>query len=203
MAKPITACPTLTYLLTLRNDTQLPQLYLPIESIKYVQWHARGLTKSKLSEFKHFLSSFSPEIVLLSETHWHDRFNVKFEQFFLLKKNRIGTQGGGVAILVHRSLQFNPFIINTPESVEAIGVSLFSSQFGPINFISVYCSRGSFGVNDIVSLFNSENPPFSLEAILMHTTKCKNLTRLITMGGRPLRASYPTSRTSVFSLRWT
>jgi hypothetical protein len=40
-------------------------------TIKCIQWNARGLTKSKLEEFRRMLSSVKPEIVLLHTLHAH------------------------------------------------------------------------------------------------------------------------------------
>lgn len=44
--------------------------------------------------------------MLLSETHWTDAFNVKLKAYHIAKKNRLNRIGGGVAIFIHKSLQF-------------------------------------------------------------------------------------------------
>lgn len=104
---------------------------------KCIQWNARSLTKSKLEEFRDFLFSSNPEIVLLSETHWVNTYNVKFKSYHILKKNRPNRTGGGVATLVHKALQFTPLEVRTSTSVEAIGVKIMFTNSVQINFISV------------------------------------------------------------------
>lgn len=124
---------------------------------KCIQWNARGLNKSKLEEFRNFLSKSKPEIVLLSETHWVKPFNVKFKSYHILKKNRPNRIGGGVAILVHKALQFQPLEITTSTTVEAIGVKIFCQNQEEINFVSAYVPRGYCGIEDIVPLLHHPN----------------------------------------------
>ena len=50
--------------------------------------------KSRLEEFKHFLNYSIPSVVLLSETHWNDSFNVQFSSYNAIKKDRSDRRGG-------------------------------------------------------------------------------------------------------------
>ncbi len=68
--------------------------------LKCLQWNARGLTKSRLEEFRTLLNSHDPDIVFLSETHWNQFFQVKFRNYSTLKKDRNNRRGGGVALLI-------------------------------------------------------------------------------------------------------
>ena len=68
------------------------------ENFKCLQWNSRGLTKSKLEEFRHYLSLVNPEVALLSEKHWNSGFAPKFKTHHILRKdcpNRLGGGGGG------------------------------------------------------------------------------------------------------------
>ena len=58
------------------------------ENFNCLQWNARGLTKSKLEEFRHYLSLINPEVTLLSETHWNSGFAPKFKSHHILRKYR-------------------------------------------------------------------------------------------------------------------
>jgi hypothetical protein len=127
------------------------------EGLRCIQWNARGLSKSKLEVFRNFISSTNPEIVLLSETHWTDAFNVKFKAYHIAKKNRLNRIGGGVAILIHKSLQFLPLNLKETNSVEAIGVQVICSNNTPCNFISAYVPKGDCDTDEIVNLINSSN----------------------------------------------
>lgn len=51
-----------------------------------MQWNARGLTGSKLDEFRIILNSQDPDIVFLSEFFWNKSFIVKFKNYSILKK---------------------------------------------------------------------------------------------------------------------
>jgi ribonuclease HI len=127
------------------------------EELRCIQWNARGLSKSKLEEFRNFISSTNPEIVLLSETHWTDAFNVKFKAYHIAKKNRPNRMGGGVAILIHKSLQFLPLNLKETHSVEAIGVQVICSNNTPCNFISAYVPKGDCDTDEIVNLISAGN----------------------------------------------
>ena len=76
------------------------------EKLRILQWNARGFPKSRIEEFKHFLSYSVPLVVLLSETHWNDYTNVQFSSYNVIKKDRSGRRGGGVATLIHKYLKF-------------------------------------------------------------------------------------------------
>ena len=105
------------------------------KKIKCVQWNARGLTKSKLQEFNKFLSSTSPEIVFFSESHWSSSFNVRFRSYHILKKDRAQRMGGGVALLIHKSVQFLPLKCYSSNTVEAICATILTKNTGNIDVI--------------------------------------------------------------------
>lgn len=107
-----------------------------------LQWNARGLTKSRLEEFKHALSYFVPSVVLISETHWKDLFNVKFSCYHVIKKNRTNRRGGGVAILAHHSYKFSVIQLDSYHSIEAVGVSIALPRHPSLDLISAYAPRG-------------------------------------------------------------
>ncbi|KAI9553779.1 hypothetical protein GHT06_019043 [Daphnia sinensis] len=73
--------------------------------LKIIQFNARSLTRTTLTQFKAHMHQQKPHIATLSETFWKDTFEVKFKDYFVVKKNRQGLVGGDVAILVHKSQQ--------------------------------------------------------------------------------------------------
>ena len=129
----------------------------PTKKIKCLQWNARGLTRSKLEEFRDYLISFSPEVALISETHWSSAFDVRFRAYHVLKKDRHPRQGGGVALLIHKSLQFLQIDCPPSDTVEAIGATVITSDFGSVDFFSVYVPKGNCDLEDIQFLFNRDN----------------------------------------------
>ena len=112
-------------------------------NLKILQWNARGLTKSRLQEFKHFLSYSVPSVVLLSETHWNDSFTPKFSSYNVINKNRHERSGGGVAILVHNSIKFSLLPLDNSHSIEMVAISISSATFFSLNFVSVYAPKGN------------------------------------------------------------
>ncbi len=91
--------------------------------LKIIQWNARKLFKSKLQEFKFNIRCLNPHIVLLNETFWRDEYIPKFTAFntYYLNQN---THGGGVAILVKKSIQAAPMILPQTPNVEAVGTTI-------------------------------------------------------------------------------
>lgn len=104
------------------------------------------------------LSSVSPSVVLHNETHLNPSFNVKFKNLTIIKKDRLDRQGGGVAILVKKSIQVSPLLISSSHKVEVVGVSIFTSDVGAIDFLSVYVPIGSAcDTEEITSLIDRPN----------------------------------------------
>jgi hypothetical protein len=87
---------------------------IPPNNFKCVQWNAIGLTKAKVEEFRQFLSSVCPDIVLLSETLGKPYFNVLFKSYHVLKEDRPHKAGGCVAILIKKNIRFSPFSLTPP-----------------------------------------------------------------------------------------
>jgi exonuclease III len=113
-----------------------------------LQWNARELTKSRLEEFRVLLNQLNPDLVFLSETHWSHHFNVKFKFYHVLKRDRQLHRGGGVALLVKKSIQFSvkpPINLN---AIEAIGATIFTNS-GEVDCFSVYSPKGDCSSEDI------------------------------------------------------
>ena len=114
-------------------------------NLKLIQYNARSLTKSNLIEFKAHLHLHKPHILTLCETFWRDSFSVKFKQYYAVNKNRVGQVGGGVAILIHKSLQFKQLQLPDLQTIESIGVSITTENNGRnemLDIISIYIPNG-------------------------------------------------------------
>ena len=97
--------------------------------IKLLQWNARSLYRSKLEEFKNNLRKINPHLVLLSETHWNEKYIHKFSAFNSIYINRQG-QEGGVAILVKKTIQYTKLLLPRLDTIEATGIPL-NSRMAP------------------------------------------------------------------------
>ena len=167
-------------------------------NLKILQWNARGLTKSRIQEFKHFLSYSVPSVVLLSETHWNDSFTPKFSSYNVINKNRHERSGGGVAILVHNSIKFSLLPLDNSHSIEMVAISISSATFFSLNFVSVYAPKGNSTKEEILSLF-SQTGHLSSVATSMRIILCGSLSPIqieqATLFGT-LLWNYPTLRYS-------
>jgi hypothetical protein len=85
------------------------------------------------------LSSVKPEILLLSETHWNKSFNIQFHTFHTLKKD------------------YEAIMLNTDDTIEAIGVKIKCTNNDNITFTSVYAPKGDCSSDDIGPLLNYPN----------------------------------------------
>lgn len=110
-----------------------------------IQYNARSLTKANPIQFKSHLHKYKPHVALISETFWKDTFLVKFKNYNVINKNRQSQAGGGVALLIHKSLQFT--LINLPDfrTIEAVGASIDvtnDSTYQKFDMISIYIPNG-------------------------------------------------------------
>jgi exonuclease III len=111
-------------------------------NITCIQWNSRGLTKARLEEFRNFLSTSTPSVVLVCETFWNNNFSFRFRSYNVINKNRADRHGGGVAILINKSIPFTSLNITNSDSIEAVGISIHTHDLGPIDIISAYCPKG-------------------------------------------------------------
>ena len=74
----------------------------PNEGVHLLLWNARGLY-SKLNEFKNYLYEQKPLIVGITETHLNAKYNPRFPNYKIIRKDRDDGYGG-LAILHHQSV---------------------------------------------------------------------------------------------------
>lgn len=127
----------------------------PVTPIKILQWNARGLYRSRLEELKNNLRVHNPHIVLLSETHWRDQYNVKFSAYKSFSLNRL-SQGGGVAILILKNIQAAVLDLPSYDNLELIGVTIKLKNNQELDVVSVYCPNGSqSNYEDLETILNN------------------------------------------------
>ncbi|KAI9559469.1 hypothetical protein GHT06_013461 [Daphnia sinensis] len=126
-------------------------------NITCIQWNSRGLTKARLEAFRHYLSLSNPSIVLICGTFWNNNYAVKFRSHNIINKNRADRHGGGVAILINKSIPYTQLNINNIETIEAVGVSIITPDLGTIDFISAYCPKGDCSKEKISTLIDRDN----------------------------------------------
>ena len=130
---------------------------MSISGLKCLQWNARGLTKSRLEEFRSLLNSLDPDLVFISETHWNKKYQIRFKNFATLNRDRNTRRGGGVALLVKNSLQFSALPSSSTSTLEVIGAKI-QVDSGAVHCFSVYCPKGDCQADEIKTLLNCPSP---------------------------------------------
>ena len=90
---------------TPRNNNNRIKRGLPGNYLTVIQLNcgSGGLNAVKQTEFKKFLYESQPDIVLLQETRFNDKYRPHFTGYSIVYRNRLNTYkttGGGVAILI-------------------------------------------------------------------------------------------------------
>ena len=101
-----------------------------------------------------FLSDYNPKLVLLSETFWKPSFSPSFRNYHTVRRDRLIREGGGVAILVHKSMPFSSLSTPSTDKLETVGITAHFKH-GPTAIISAYCPHGDAEDIDIKNLFDS------------------------------------------------
>lgn len=112
--------------------------------LNVISWNARGI-RNKKDELFNFLISRNIDICLISETMLNNNISIKHPEFYCYRKDRDGGRGGGVAVLVKKTVE-HTFIppLNT-FLIENIGVKVRTSNGNYINIFSCYFPGGSPG----------------------------------------------------------
>lgn len=108
--------------------------------LRLANWNARSVA-SKSLELADFLRVHEVDICALTETHLKTNGKLWLPEHISIRLDRSSAAGGGVAVLVHRSLaNYRVLPSFRMTFIEAIGVELETS-IGPVTFIAAYCPR--------------------------------------------------------------
>jgi hypothetical protein len=133
-------------------------------NLKILQWNSNSALCHK-GEIEFLLKEHCINIAALSETRFNPFHDVTFNNYSVIRDDRIARGGGGSAILVHNSIEYtelnivlsNDFMINEI-NVTGIQVKLRSKI---INIFSVYAPPPHKVDNTMwTQLFSSFNLPF-------------------------------------------
>jgi len=122
-------------------------------SLKILQWNIKGDT-NHYNELLTIIKKNSPHVISLQETHIQSTHNLPTPINYTLITN-IATNGfGGVALLVHNSIQHTQHIIN--EDFEAIAAKIESKQ--TIIIYSIYIAPNKpLSRNNLNNVINTNN----------------------------------------------
>ena len=116
-------------------------------AMRILQFNCNGI-QGKLDEITHYMKTKNCRVAVLQETFLTAKSNLKCDpDFTLIRKDRMKKKGGGVAFLVHHSLQYRHLDCTvSDEHTEAQGIAIKGDK--EVHLYNVYippvsgCSRG-------------------------------------------------------------
>ncbi|GFT14539.1 hypothetical protein TNCV_4433511 [Trichonephila clavipes] len=112
--------------------------------LSLISWNANGIL-NKILEFKLFVEKYSPDVILIQETHLRPVHKFSVANYKCHRNDR-GTDGpasGGTLILIKKSIPH--FNTPTPQLfyIEATTVTINLPNFDPVSITSIYVPHHS------------------------------------------------------------
>lgn len=133
-------------------------------SLSVICWNALGI-RSKSIEFFSFLSRNKIDIGLVSETWLSNNATLSNSEYNCYRVDRVDRTGGGVAIVVRKTLKHTLLPVINTKYIENIGVDVHFANNRKISFFSVYFPgrsrnslRGEHFKSDILKMININGP---------------------------------------------
>ncbi|UYV68603.1 hypothetical protein LAZ67_6000181 [Cordylochernes scorpioides] len=115
---------------------------LASKQLSILQCNINGLcstaTKIKLEEIMEIAEKQKIQIIALQETKLNEKYNLKYKNYNILRKDR-NKEGGGLAFLI-KNLYYEDIAINIPNTsdLEAQGIKVYLNQNKTINIFNMY-----------------------------------------------------------------
>ena len=102
-----------------------------------LQWNCRSLIPHQ-AELKHYLAEVKvkPAVICLQETWLNASKRITIPGYNIIRKDRDGAPGRGVATLIIEGLSYT--VIDTPQDVEALSVQFKSTSNRVITVTNIY-----------------------------------------------------------------
>ncbi|GFS98922.1 transposable element Tc1 transposase [Trichonephila clavipes] len=112
--------------------------------LSLISWNANGIL-NKILEFKLFVEKYSPDVILIQETHLRPVHKFSVANYKCYRNDRItdGPASGGTLILIKKSIPH--FNTPTPQLyyIEATTVTINPPNFDPLTITSIYVPHHS------------------------------------------------------------
>ncbi|UYV77281.1 hypothetical protein LAZ67_15000333, partial [Cordylochernes scorpioides] len=115
-------------------------------------------TKIKLEEIMEIAEKQKIQIIALQETKLNEKYNLKYKNYNILRKDR-NKEGGGLAFLI-KNLYYEDIAITIPNTsdLEAQGIKVYLSQNKTINIFNMYHPPNNKLIDDgTISQFLTDN----------------------------------------------
>lgn len=131
-------------------------------SLKIIHINVNSIIKiSRRYELQNFLSNNNPDIVLLNETKLNPRYNLCFNGYKMIRKDRFGSKkGGGTAVLIKNCIKYNNYenqITNSLDQLETCIIKIPLNHNKTLFIISAYYPAGSNSSNLKTELYKTFN----------------------------------------------
>lgn len=154
-----------------------------VKNLKIIEINVNSIIKtSRRYDLLNFIKLHNPDIVLLNETKLNTKHKLHFEEYELIRNDRLNsTRGGGVAILIKRHIKFKNYTNKTSNLLKCleaciIKIPLLTNK--TLYIISAYYPSGNnsnFLISDLNSIFKSLNLQNSdIYYILSGDLNCKH-----------------------------
>ena len=125
---------------------------LPPDSLRVLQWNARGL-RARSTELLHFLSSHSVDLICIQESNVNSSSSIRIPGFFALRSDRTHSRSGilssdtthasgGVVIFVRQGLSYSELSTSSLSSLDPysdyIGVKISRNNSSSLSFFNVF-----------------------------------------------------------------
>ena len=132
-----------------------PAFSPPPDSLRVLQWNARGL-RARNTELLHFLSSHPVDLICIQESILNSSSSLRIPIFSALRSDRTHSRSdipsrdarhasGGVVIFVRQSLSFSEPSTSSPCSLDPysdyVGVNISLNNSSSVSFRNVYTPR--------------------------------------------------------------
>lgn len=122
--------------------------------LKVLNWNARSVRAKKI-ELGTFLVEHDIDVGIITETHLSPKDGFSIANFSTIRLDRTSSTGGGVAILVKKSVSFRTIPHLNTTVIETLGVEVVTST-GPVRIIAVYCPKQCNNNNGSAQQFRND-----------------------------------------------
>lgn len=138
--------------------------------LNILHWNSNGISNhSLLKQVELLLERNKIHIASLNETFFNANHNPFFNNYLLYRNDRTDSRGGGVALLIHRSLKHSLLPLTKTSNIENLSVEVSINQ-RQIVITTAYSPRYTINFkNDIVAL-----TPINREFILLGDLNAKH-----------------------------
>ncbi|KAG5862494.1 hypothetical protein JTB14_036193 [Gonioctena quinquepunctata] len=137
LANFLQANPLIAQLLNFNvNCFAMPEKINP-SSLSMLSWNANGL-RDKIIELEDLILERNLDVIFIQETFLKND-PIGIPNYRIFREDRLGRQGGGVAIMIKCNIQHEQIAINHDRTSgsEAVGIKVMTNR-GPLRLISIY-----------------------------------------------------------------